>query len=656
VQDTSQTRRVLRFGAFEVDLSSGELQKHGTKIRLQEQPFQILAMLLDRPGEVVAREDLRRKLWPSDTFVDFDVGLNNAILRLRSTLGDSAEKPRFIETLPRRGYRFIAAVHNGGPAAAQTSVVSNSTLAAPAEAGAQTAEFTSAARRPSSILWISITAFAVVLALLLGFSVQDVRNRLLGKPGLPRIHSIAVLPLENLSGDPAQEFLADGMTDALITDLAQIGALRVISRTSVMQYKGARKLVPQIAEDLKVDAVVEGTVTRSENRVRITAQLIEGGTDRHLWARTYERDLIDILALQDDVARGIATEIQAKLTPQDQSRLAKKQKVDPAAYEAYVKGRLIWNRLSTEEATKALRHFQQAVAIDPNYAPAYSGLSDSYRTLALFSGHDRDVWRKARAAATRALELDDSLAEAHRSLAPVLLWYDWDLAASERENQRALELNPGDAESYRVYGTFLYVTGRSNEAIAMNRRAQELDPFSPANAVNVAMGYFSARQYDQAIKACQKALELDPAFIPAHRWLGLTYEGQGKFPEAIAEFKLTVELSPGNQGYLENLARLYAVAGKTTEARRILAQLRGLSKTRYVSPLQFGLIYAALGERDQAFAWLEKALEDRNGSLLALSTAPWFDPLRSDPRFTDLVRRIGLAVKQAENPANKISE
>jgi TolB-like protein/DNA-binding winged helix-turn-helix (wHTH) protein/Tfp pilus assembly protein PilF len=636
-------------------LSSGELQKHGTKIRLQEQPFQILALLLERCGEVVTREELRTKLWPSDTFVDFDVGLNSAILRLRNVLADSAEKPRFIETVPRRGYRFIAAVHNGDPAA-HVSVVPNSTLAAPAEAAAQTGEFTSAARRPSSILWMSVTAFAVVLGLLLGLNVRDVRSRLLGKPGLQQVHSIAVLPLENLSGDPAQEFFADGMTDALITDLAQVGSLRVISRTSVMQYKGARKLLPQIAADLKVDAVVEGTVARSGNRVRITAQLIEAQTDRHLWARTYERDLIDILALQDDVARGIATEIRAKLTPQEQARLAKTRPVNPAAYEAYVKGRLIWNRWSTEEANKALQHFQQAVAIDPNYTLAYVGLSDSYRTIAVFSGQDRDVWQKASAAATRALELDDSLAEAHRSLAPILLWHDWDLTASERENQRALELNPGDAESYRVYGTFLSVTGRLNESIAMNKRAQELDPFSPGNAVNTAMGYFYARQYDETIKACQKALELDPAFIHAHRWLGQAYEVQGKYPEAIAELKLSVELSPGNQGYLGNLARLYAEAGKTTEARRILAQLRAQPKTRYVSPLQFGQIYAALGDKDQAFEWLEKAYAQRNGGLLVLSFSPWFDPLRSDSRFADLVRRVGLAVKQAENPANKISK
>jgi TolB-like protein/DNA-binding winged helix-turn-helix (wHTH) protein len=344
MKEPTGTPGPVRFEAFEADVPSGELRKHGLRIKLPDQSFQVLAMLLERPRQMVTREELHKKLWPTDTFVDFDHGLNNAINRLREALSDSADAPRFIETLPRRGYRFIAALHNGSPAAAQSFVVSNSTLAAPVRAAAPTSEFTSAARRPSSILWISITAFAMVVVLLLALNVRDMRSRLLGKTGLPQIHSIAVLPLENLSGDPAQEFFADGMTDALITDLAQVGSMRVISRTSVMQYKGAHKPLSEIAAALKVDAVVEGTVARSEKRVRITAQLIEARTDRHLWAARYERDLTNILALQDDVARGIVTEIQAKLTPQDQSRLAKKQKVDLSL----LKSRFSLNRLKLD--------------------------------------------------------------------------------------------------------------------------------------------------------------------------------------------------------------------------------------------------------------------------------------------------------------------
>ena len=647
MQIPSQPRNVLRFAPFELDLSSGELHKHGIKIRLQEQPFQILAMLLQRPGEIIAREELRQKLWTSDTFVDFDVGLNSAIVRLRGALGDSAEKPRFIETLPRRGYRFIAAVHNGGPAAAHAPVMADSPLdEAAGETTLPAAECTSTTRRARSILWPAVAASAAILGILLGFNERDVRSRLLGESGHPQIQSLAVLPLENLTGDPAQEFFGDGMTDALITVLGQIGAVRVISRTSVMQYKGARKPLPDIAKTLNVDAIVEGTVARAGNRVRITAQLIEARTDRHLWARTYERDLTDILALQDDVAQGIATEIQTKLRLQEQSRLTTTRAVNPAAYEAYLKGRLIWNRTSVEEADKALQYFQQAISIDPNYAQAYSGVSDCYRTFGIFGGMPKpEAWQKAKAAALKALELDDTLAEAHRSLATVRLWYDWDLAESERENQRALQLNPGDAETYRVYGTLLSVAGRADEAFALNKRAQELDPLSPNTAVNLAMNYYYVRQYDEALQQAQRAIQLDPTFIQAHRWVGLAYEAKRRFPEAIAEFQLTVKLSPRNQGYLGNLARLYAAAGKRSEARQILARLKDQSKTIYVSPMQYALIYGALGEKDRAFAWLEKAYDERNQNLVPISSAPWFDPLRSDPRFGEFERRVKAASK-----------
>ena len=648
MQLPGQSRRVIRFGAFQVDLSSGELKKHGISIRLQDQPFQILVMLLERPSEVVTREELRRKLWPSDTFVDFDKGLNSAILRLRGALGDSAEKPRFVETLPRRGYRFIAQADGAEPAGAPT--VSAPDVAAPA------APVPATKRRPFGWTFLVAGALVILAAAFVLTNVGGWRQRLWRTSAPARIRSIAVLPLENLTGDPSQEYFVDGMTDALITDLAQISALQVTSRTSVLRYKGEKKPLPAIARELGVDAVVEGTVARSGNRVRIDAQLVHAATDRHLWAHSYERDLSDVIALQSEMAHAIVTEIQAKLTPQEQARLAKTQRVEPAAYEAYLKGRFLLSRSSVEEANKALQYFQQALAINTNYAQAYSGLSDSYTTLALFSGPKPEAWQKARAAATRALELDDSLAEAHRSLASVRLSYDWDVAGSENELQRALQLSPSDAGTYRQYGRLLRYTGRLNEAMAMTKRAQELDPLSPAVAVNVAGQYYFARRYDQAIEQARKAIELDPTFVQAHRWLGYAYEAEGKFPEAIAEFKLAVKLSPGNLSYLGILGRGYAVAGNRREARRTIAKLRELSKTRYVEPLQYALIYGALGESDQAFARLEKAFDERNGNLLALSVAPWFDPLRSDPRFADLLRRVELAVNQAEQSAKKASK
>ena len=656
MQESGQTRRVIRFGAFQVDLSSGELEKHGIKIRLQEQPFQILVMLLERPGQVVTREELRRKLWPSDTFVDFDTGLNSAVLRLRSTLGDSAEKPRYIETLPRRGYRFIAAIEDSPQPAVPASSPAASLRVPAGESAIGVEKPAVPTGRGLQKLWISAAAFAALLVLFVGLNIRSWRDRLVSRAHTSRIQSIAVLPLENLTGDASQEYFVDGMTDALITDLAQISSLQVTSRTSVLRYKGEKKSLPAIAQELGVDAVVEGTVARSGNRVRVDAQLVHGATDRHLWAQSYERDLSDVMALQSEMAQAISVEIQAKLTPQEQARLAKTQRVNPAAYEAYLKGRFLLSRESVEEANKALQYFQRALAIDPNYAQAYSGLSDSYRILALFSGPKREAWEKARAAATRALELDETLAEAHDSLASVRLWYDWDSAGSEREHQRALQLNPGHAGTYGAYGMLLRYTGRLNEAMAMTKRAQELDPLSPGVAVNMSGNYYFARRYDQAIEQARKAIELDPTYVQAHRWLGYAYEAERKFPEAIVEFKQAVNLSPGNLSYLGILGRGYAMAGNRREARRTIAKLKELSKTRYVEPLQYALIYGALGEKDQAFAWLEKAFEERNGNVVALSVAPWFDPLRSDPRFADLVRRVGLAVNQAEQPTKKASK
>jgi tetratricopeptide (TPR) repeat protein len=352
-----------------------------------------------------------------------------------------------------------------------------------------------------------------------------------------------------------------------------------------------------------------------------------------------------VTVLQSEIAGAIATEIQTNLTPQEQARLAKTRLVNPAAYEAYLHGRFLLNRHSVEQARKALKDFQQAIDIDPNYAPAYSGLSDSYQTFQQFGGMP-NAWPIAKAAAIRAIELDDTLAEAHRSLANGLLWHDWDWAESEREFQRALQLNPGDAETYALYSIALAYTGRPNEAIAKGQRALELDPLSPRMAVAIA--YYFARQYDRAIEQARRVVKLDPTHVQSHRWLGLAYEAQGKFAEAIDEFKLTVKLSPENLTYLGNLARLYAVAGKKTEARRTFAQVQELSKNQYFPPLMFGIIYAALGEKDQAFAWLDKAYDERNPNLVALSSAPWFDPLRSDPRFDELARRVEATMKRTQ--------
>jgi TolB-like protein/DNA-binding winged helix-turn-helix (wHTH) protein len=423
---------IARFADFEVDARSGELRKSGRKIRLPEQSFQILALLLDRAGEVVTREELHQRLWPAGTFVDFDAGLNNAVRKLRDALADPAESPRYIETLPRRGYRFIAPVEAPPPEAPEPPT------AVPVPA--QRAGF----RLP-------LPGAAATVAVLVALVLSGTRDQSRGGSTPVKIGALAVLPFENLTGEDGQDYFVDGMTDALITNLAQVRSLRVISRTSVMPYKRANKSLPRIAEELDVDAVVEGTVARSGGRVRVTAQLIHAATDRHLWARTYERELRDVLALQAELAAAIAQAVQVKLQPEERRGPAARGTVDPEVYEAYLKGRFFWNKRSPPHLSKAVEYFQQAIERDPTYAPAYSGLSDAYRLFDLSGlARPRECMPKAEAAARKALALDDTLAEAHVSLAGVLYRYHWEWEAAEREFRLGLELEPGDAEGHRA--------------------------------------------------------------------------------------------------------------------------------------------------------------------------------------------------------------
>jgi serine/threonine protein kinase/tetratricopeptide (TPR) repeat protein len=461
-----------------------------------------------------------------------------------------------------------------------------------------------------------------------------------------RIQSVAVLPLADLSDQqPAPDYFADGMTEALITDLAKIKALRVISRTSVMQYKGVQRPLPQIARELNVDAVVEGSVLRSGKRVRITAQLIDAATDQHLWAESYERDLRDVLSLQGEVARAIANDIQVKLTPQEQARLVSARSVDPEAYQLYLKGRFYWNKRTEAGLKKGIEYFHQAIDLDPNYALAYAGIADCYSLLGwdLFGPlPPREALPIAKAAARKALETDDSLAEAHNSLAWTKLAFDWDWTGAEREFKRAIELNPGYAITHHWYAECLAGMGRYAEALAEIRQAQELDPLSLIISSIVGWVLYFDRKNDQAIAEFRKTLELDPNFWVAHWTLGRAYEQKAMFTEAIAEIQKAIDFSGSSPLSFAALGHTYAVSGRRAEAERVLNQLKGSSKQTYISPYGIAAIHAGLGEKDQAFLWLEKAYEERSGWLIWLRAEPGSDPLRSDPRFQDLLRRIGL--------------
>ncbi|HTD69086.1 MAG TPA: tetratricopeptide repeat protein, partial [Gemmatimonadales bacterium] len=635
----------VRFGVFEVDLRAGELFKQGIKIKLQQQPLRVLALLLEHPGEVVTREELRAAIWPAGTFVEFDVGVDAAIHKLRSALGDSAENPRLVETLPRRGYRFIAKVDSVAASEAGQSE-------RPAEEQASTDAAPPALPMPKGrpLLWTG--AMAVVVAVLLAVNTGGLRVRLLGRAATPRIQSIAVLPLGNLSGDSTQEYFAEGMTEALVTRLgktAGLGGLRVISHTSTMHFKGTRETLPEIARQLHVDAVIEGAVLRVGDRVRVTAQLIEASTDRHLWAETYERDLRDVLGLQDAIARAITNEVQMRVSSSQQSPVAstRARPVDPDAYDLYLRGRAEWNEWTEEGTRKSIEYFQRAVQRDPGYAPAWAGLSDAYAHMGQFLLLPARVASfKARAAAERAIQLDETLSEARVSLAGALL-LQWSWSAGEKELQRAIALNPNSALAHQWYGWLLSARGQFDPAIREMRRALELDPLSPNKQNSLAATFHRAGRYDEALQYYSDVPDPDLNSGGRHRRIADIYERQGRFGEAMAEWLVVLRLG-GKQEVAASVERDYRASGFAAAKRTYLwGHLReagGRAHDAHPRPRPYSVAgdYALLGERDSAFAWLERAFRERVGVLMFLTIDDRFETLRSDPRFRDLARRIGL--------------
>jgi TolB-like protein/DNA-binding winged helix-turn-helix (wHTH) protein/Flp pilus assembly protein TadD len=637
---------VVRFGTYEVSLRSGEVRKSGLRIRVQQQPMKLLEVLLERPGEVITREELRSRVWPNESFGDFDQALNIAVGKLRSALGDSAENPRFIETLPKRGYRFIAdvsVVDADAPTKKQLEPATGDSPRAKRKPVGLTLQSAELAVAPKSQPW---PAGRVIIALALALSMPILAFLLFrSRGGVPTgIRSLAVLPLENLSGDASQNYFADGMTDELITDLAQISALRVISRTSVMVYKGARKPLPQIARELNVDAVVEGSVLRSGDQVRITAQLIEASTDKHLWSQSYEGELRDTLALQSRVASAIADQIRINLTPREQAALKNVKVVNPEAYESYLKGRYFWNKRTAEGLKAALAYFKQAIEEDPKYAPAYSGLADTYALLGDWQYAvmtPKEAFPEAKAAALKALELDSTLGEAHNSLAFVLEGFDWDFDAADKEFRRAIELNPGYATAHHWYAWHLSLLGRFDEAIAEMKKAQNLDPLSLIINADLAELLVLAHRYGESITQSRKTIEMDPNFALAHNQLAQAYLQEHMYEEAVTELKKAVQLSGDSPTCMANLARAYVASGKRSEAEKLLGDLKKRSNSAYSNAPEIAIIYASLGDTDQAMNWLEKGYEERFNPGVLLR--PGFDPLRSDSRFQNLVHRIGLA-------------
>jgi TolB-like protein/DNA-binding winged helix-turn-helix (wHTH) protein/Flp pilus assembly protein TadD len=622
---TDKRFRVLRFGIFELELASGELRKSGVLIKLQALPFQLLALFAERAGEVVSREEIRKALWDDATFVDFDRSINFCINQIREALGDDRQNPRYVETLPRKGYRFIAPVttDNGEFSKAETVPAPGVVVPEPARSP----------RWP----WLILVAAVSVLVAIAGVAKMGLgRNH-----GMRPIRSLAVLPVENLSNDPEQQYFADGMTDDLITDLAKISALRVVSRTSVMQYKGTKKSVPEIARELNVDAVLEGTVSRYQDRVRISAQLITADPEKHLWAEKYETSLSDVLTVQDDVAKAVAGAIQIKVTPQEQLLLATPRTVNPEAYEAYLKGRY-WASLPTEEdISKGREYFEQAIEKDPGYALGWAGLAEAYNKLSGWGVlPSQDALPRARAAAEKALGLDNNLVSPLVTLAVVKMNYEWDWAGSERLSKRAIELSPNDGEAHHIYATYLAEVGRTEEAVAEARKAREVEPLSIEYAANVVWKLYLARRYDEAESECRRIIEWYPKSDGSYA-LASVYLQTGRQHEAVAILQKSVEESHHSVLELMYLGHALGVTGDRAGGHQVLQELLQMSQRRNVPPEYIAIVYEGLGERDHALQWFETAYKERsmNGWILPDQR---LDSIRLDPRFQDILRRMGL--------------
>jgi TolB-like protein/DNA-binding winged helix-turn-helix (wHTH) protein/lipoprotein NlpI len=636
------SRQCVRFGAFELDFRSEELRKHGKKVKLQGQPVKILAILLARPGEMVTREALRKELWPEEMFVDFDSGLNSAIKRLREALGDSRESSRFIETLPRRGYRFIAPVEEEESATPVPSI----SYEPPVQA--------LAGRRLSRYRLPVMVGAGVLVLLFIFIGTYGARWReKLGAETRPRpgtgqqsIQSLAVLPLENLSSDPDQEYFAEGMTDALTTDLAKISTLKVISRTSSMQFKGTKKPLQQIAKELNVDALVEGTVERSGSRVRITAQLIDVRNDRNLWAESYERDLRDVLALQSQVARAIASEIKVDLQPQEQARLATVRQVDPEAEIAYLRGLYEMHKWTREGFKEGFRYFQQAVQEDPAFAEAWAGLSDAYFEWGQFGiAPLAETLPKERAAAQRALELDDTLSEAHVSVLATTNAAGGLRSVDEKEIQRAIALDPSNAQAHQLYGIYLRSYGRLDQSLAELERAEGLDPLTPKKKNNVGVALYFVGRYDEALEWFHQVPDPDLDSERRHRRMAEIYEHKRMQKEAIAEFVASLRFG-GKADLAARVERSYLSSGYA-EAKEIL--LRGevnwaekQAKSGPVSKDAFWIArdYAILGDKNKAIGWLDTAYQNGSTGFEDYNMDPQLADLRSDPRVQELARRF----------------
>jgi TolB-like protein/DNA-binding winged helix-turn-helix (wHTH) protein/Tfp pilus assembly protein PilF len=655
----ASSSRQLRTGLFEIDLASGQLHKNGRRLPLQEQPFRVLAMLLERPGEVVTRQELQASLWPADTYVGFDEGLNTAIRKLRTALGDSAGNPRFIETLPRRGYRFIAPVTETTPVEGAPESMAVQGHAGIEEHEAYVEPDRSQPAEPPAIPrnyqrpWkkiLLVTSFVVLAFTVLAYMVHTRSS-----PGSAPTHRamLAILPFQNLSDDPGQEYFSDGLTEETITDLGQVSPenLGVIARTSAMAYKHTDKTISQIGRELGVDYILEGSVRREGGKARVSAQLIRVSDQTHVWAQNYDRDLQDLLDVQNDLGRSIAEQVSANLTPQRQIELSKKHIVNPEAYDLYLKGRFYWNQRTPGALKESIGYFQEATVKDANFALAYAGLADAYNISNIVGPYSpKESFPQAKAAAMRAIQLDPSLAEAHAALGMEKSHYEFDFPGAEREFLKALEVNPNSPYAHLFYSNcFLMPMGRTAQAIAENKRAVEIDPLSlPINNF-MGMTYMLAGDNGNAYRQFQHTIAMDPSFPLAHDYFSWLLTTMGRYEDAIKEHEKSEVLSGSTPEEAATEATVMERAFKSGGEKgfwqkHLELELEARNQPgAEASPFVLAAAYAMAGQTDKAFEWLEKGYEEHEGQdLTLLKFDPAFKSLRSDPRFPAMLRKIGL--------------
>jgi TolB-like protein/DNA-binding winged helix-turn-helix (wHTH) protein/Tfp pilus assembly protein PilF len=640
-------KQLYEFGPFCLDPAEHTLLRDGQPIPLRPKVYDLLVVLVENRGHLVDKEQLMSSVW-AEQFVE-EGNINKNISMLRQALGESDAGTKFIETVPKRGYRFVAEVrevNDNQQAELLTQAAAQPTHEhqAPRETHEPPLPLPPPTQAQAKRFNKHRIALVVVPVLVLATIVYVVLTRQRNRSATPAVRSIVVLPFQNLSGDASQDYLVDGVTDALIGDLAQIGALRVISRTSAMHYKGTNKSLPEIAKELNVDAVVEGTVQRSGERVHVRAQLIHAASDSHLWAADYDRDSRDILDLQSEVARAIASEVRIKITPAEQRLLVPKRIVARAAIDNYLQGRYFWNRRTEQDIRKAIGYFEAAISADPNYAQAYAGLADSYNqlgTVMIGVMPPSEARRTGETAARKGLEIDNEIAEAHAALG-YENFFNWNWASAEEEFKRSIQLNPNYATAHSHYGLYLVARERIDEGVAEINRAEELDPLSLSISSSRGFLLLNARRYEEAIEQERRVIAIDPNQYQAHWFLALTYLANRQIDRAIATAEKAVALSNHAPAALGVLGMAYGAGGRKREANQVANELWQLQKQRYVSPMAFVYVYIGLEDKDRAFAWLEKAYQERSNHIAFFKVSPTVDPLRSDARFANLLRRIGL--------------